>query len=73
MVSKQSFQYLGQANHRSWERFGFLLATRELRRAAVLSTREERSVLTLVWLKLRWLDVSEGIQLQIERRQQWKL
>ena len=32
----------------------------------------ERSVLTLVWLKLRWLDGSVGIQLQIERRKQWK-
>ena len=32
----------------------------------------ERSVLKLVWFKLRWLGVSDKIDLQIDRRQQWK-
>ena len=32
----------------------------------------ERSILKLVWFKLRWLGVSDEIDLQIDRLQQWK-
>ena len=73
VVSKQSFQYLG---HKLISKAGSIwIFTRQPGASMDSFGRviNERSVLKLVWFKLRWLGVSDGIHLQIDHRlQQWK-
>ena len=72
VVSKQSFQYHGYRPITEARSIWIFTRRPGASTDGGGGVVNERSVLKLVWLKLRWLGVSDGIDLQTDRRQQWK-